>query len=253
MRRKIHQELPSRTPFLRSIRTIEERAEHGSYPFSIPAFSQGVNIDFESSVTFIVGENGTGKSTLLEAIAQNCGFNREGGSRDHVFRTQEENSDLAKALRLAWFPKVTEGFFLRAESFFNFATYIDQLAGGNQKAYRFYGGRSLHEQSHGEAFLSLFLNRFKNGIYILDEPEAALSPQRQLSFLRVMHDLEESGRAQFIIATHSPMILAYPGASLLSLDGPQISRVQYQDTPQFQLMRDFLRAPDRFFRHLFGD
>ena len=187
------------------------------YPFNIRAFSRGIDLGIRSNVTFFVGENGSGKSTLLEAIAECCGFNPEGGNRDHHFATFGDRSELAKALRLSWMPKVTEGFFLRAESFYNFATYIEQVS--NPRAY---GGKSLHEQSHGESFMALFANRFEQGIYILDEPEAALSPQRQLSFLEIIHDLATPGHAQFIIATHSPIILSYPGAVLLSLDGESI-------------------------------
>lgn len=211
-------------------------------------------MDLETWVTFFVGENGTGKSTLLEAIAKNCGFNAEGGSRDHLYSTEgSEGSALANALRLSWFPKVTDGFFLRAESFFNFATYLDQIAQGHEHSYRRYGGKSLHAQSHGESFLSLFLNRFKRGIYILDEPEAALSPQKQLSFLKIIQDLVSSAQAQFIISTHSPMLLAYPGATIFSLDGPCIRRVNYEDTEHFRIMKDFLNSPERYFQHLFSD
>ena len=131
-------------------------------------------------MTFFVGENGSGKSTLLEAVADVLGFNPEGGGRDHQDRDErDDRDDLASALKLSWLPKVTDGFFMRAESFFNFASYLDQVSTLER-----YGGRSLHEQSHGESFLALFANRFDRGIYLLDEPEAALSPQRQLAFLR---------------------------------------------------------------------
>ncbi|MFN0301315.1 MAG: AAA family ATPase [Burkholderiales bacterium] len=201
-----------------------------------------------TNITFFVGENGTGKSTLLEALAECCGFNPEGGNRDHHRATFADRSDLAQALRLSWAPKVTEGFFMRAESFYNFATYIEEVSD-----LRAYGGKSLHAQSHGESFLSLFENRFEQGIYLLDEPEAALSPQRQLSFLRIIHDLETSGHAQFIIATHSPIILSYPGAVICSLDGDAIREITYHETDHYRLMRDFLNAPERYFKHLFDD
>jgi predicted ATPase len=218
------------------------------YPFNVRVLSGGIDLRFRSNVTFFVGENGSGKSTLLEAIAECCGFNPEGGNRDHNFATFGDRSDLAKALRLSWMPKVTEGFFLRAESFYNFATYIEQVS--NLRAY---GGKSLHEQSHGESFLSLFVNRFEQGIYILDEPEAALSPQRQLSFLKIIHDLERHGHAQFLISTHSPIILSYPGAVLFSLDGENLQEVTYSETEHYRVTRDFLKSPERFFKHLFGD
>jgi predicted ATPase len=135
---------------------------------------------------------------------------------------------------------------MRAESFYNFASYLDQVSD-----LRAYGGKSLHRQSHGESFLALFAHRFEQGIYLLDEPEAALSPQRQLSFLKIIHDLEAPGHAQFIISTHSPIILGYPGAVLFSLDGDTIREIAYRETEHYLLTRDFLNAPERYFRHLF--
>jgi predicted ATPase len=177
-------------PFLRRVTSLPEKTDPSRFPFNVRAFARGIDLGFRSNVTFFVGENGSGKSTLLEAIAECCGFNPEGGSRDHYFATFGDRSDLAEALRLSWMPKVSEGFFLRAESFYNFATYIDQVS--NLRAY---GGKSLHEQSHGESFLSLFVNRFEQGIYILDEPEAALSPQRQLSFLKIIPRIPRSSSA----------------------------------------------------------
>jgi predicted ATPase len=214
--------------------------------FTIRAFSRGIDLAFRSTVTFFVGENGSGKSTLLEAIADCCGFNPEGGNRDHHRAVVADRSPLARALRLSWLPKVTEGFFMRAESFYNFATYIQGVSD-----LRAYGGRSLHEQSHGESFISLFANRFEQGIYLLDEPEAALSPQRQLTFLKIVHDLATPGHAQFLIATHSPIILSYPGAVLFSLDGDTIQEIDYRETKHFLITRDFLSSPERFFKHLF--
>jgi predicted ATPase len=233
-------------PFLRRVVMLPERTVPGRHPFTITAFSQGIDISFRASVTFFVGENGSGKSTLLEALAECCGFNPEGGSRDHHREALADRSLLAQALRLSWLPKVAEGFFMRAESFYNFATYIDQVSD-----LRAYGGRSLHQQSHGESFLALFVHRFEQGLYVLDEPEAALSPQRQLSFLRIIHQLEKAGHAQFLISTHSPILLSYPGAVLLSLDGDSIREIDYTDTEHYRVTRDFLSAPERFFKHLF--
>jgi predicted ATPase len=234
-------------PFLRRVTALPERVDPSRYPFNISAFSHGIDIEITSNVTFFVGENGSGKSTLLEAIAENSGFNPEGGSRDHRFSLHQDRSDLASALRLSWSLKVTDGFFMRAESFYNFATYIEQSGSSFDR----YGGRSLHEQSHGESFLALFSNRLDRGTYILDEPEAALSPQRQLSFLSILHRLEKAGRAQFLVSTHSPIILAYPGAVLLSLDGDAIRPVQYEDTEHYRVTKQFLASPERYFRHLF--
>ncbi|CAB4817139.1 unannotated protein [freshwater metagenome] len=233
-------------PFLRRVVSLPEKFISGQYPFNVPALSRGIDLAFNTNVTFFVGENGAGKSTLLEAIAECCEFSPEGGSRDHYRTTFNERSALAQALRLSWSPKTSEGFFMRAESFYNFATYIDEVS--NLRAY---GGKSLHQQSHGESFLSLFSNRFEQGIYLLDEPEAALSPQRQLSFLSIIHDLEKSGHAQFIIATHSPIILSYPGAILFSFDNEAIEPIAYQDSEHYRVTRDFLNAPERYFKHLF--
>jgi predicted ATPase len=235
-------------PFLRQIVTLPELVDTAVYPFNIPAFAPGIDLSFRSKVTFFVGENGSGKSTLLEALAECCGFSPEGGSRDHHRASFADRSPFAQALRLSWQPKVVEGFFLRAESFYNVATYLDEVSD-----LRRYGGKSLHQQSHGESFLSLFAHRFEQGLYILDEPEAALSPQRQLSFLKIIHDLSTPGHAQFLIATHSPIILSYPGAVLFSLDGNEIAEIDYRDTRHFQITRDFLSSPERFFKHLFRD
>lgn len=233
-------------PFLRHVESRPEDTDPSRYPFNIRAFSHGIDLAFRTTVTFFVGENGSGKSTLLEALAECCGFSPEGGNRDHQREALAERSPLARALRLSWMPKVAEGFFMRAESFYNFATYLEQVS--NMRAY---GGKSLLQQSHGESFLALFSNRFEQGIFILDEPEAALSPQRQLSFLRIIHELEAPGQAQFLISTHSPIILSYPGAALFSLDGDTIREVVYEETEHYRLTRDFLNSPERYFKHLF--
>ena len=234
-------------PFLRRVVSLPEEVDPTRYPFNVRAFSHGIDLAFRTNVTFFVGENGSGKSTLLEALAECCGFNPEGGNRDHHRATFADRSELAQALRLSWLPKVTEGFFMRAESFYNFASYIDKVSD-----LRAYGGKSLHEQSHGESFLALFANRFEQGIYILDEPEAALSPQRQLSFLKIIHDLETPGHTQFLISTHSPIILSYPAAVLFSLDGDTIREIAYRETDHYLVTRDFLNSPERYFKHLFS-
>lgn len=238
-----------KSPFLRHVSVASEGVDTASYPFNIPAFSKGIDLDFATRVTFFVGENGSGKSTLLEAIAQRCGFNAEGGGRDHHFGRDEELSPLARALELSWSLKVNDGFFMRAESFFNFASYLEESG----STFNRYGGTPLHQQSHGESFLALFANRFDAGIYILDEPEAALSPARQLSFLSIVHRLERGGNAQFLISTHSPIIFAYPGATVLSLDGDAMTRVDFKSTEHYRLTKQFLDSPERFFKHLFDE
>lgn len=235
-------------PYLRSISSSADRFEASGHPFNVRSFADGINLEFRTNVTFLVGENGSGKSTLLEAVAEICGFNPEGGNRDHTREVFTDRSPLAQALRLSWSSKVAEGFFMRAESFYNFATYLDKVS--NLRAY---GGKSLHHQSHGESFLALFEHQFEQGLYILDEPEAALSPQRQLSFLKIIHELATPGQAQFIIATHSPILLAYPGAVLYGFGEDGISEVSYQETDHYRLTRDFLNSPDRYFKYLFSD
>ena len=235
-------------PFLRNIEGLQSAVQETRFPFNIPAFANGININLGARVTFIVGENGSGKSTLLEAIAECCGFNPEGGNHDHNREVFEERSELAQSLRLTWIPRTTEGFFLRAESFYNFATYIESVS--NLRAY---GGKSLHQQSHGESFLALFENRFEQGFYILDEPEAALSPQRQLTLLSIIHQLEAPGHAQFLIATHSPILMSYPGAKILSFDDSGIKEIGYEETDHYQLTKSFLESPERYFKLLFAD
>jgi predicted ATPase len=237
------------SPFLTHVGILAERVVPGIHPFDIPILSDGLSLTLSAPVTFVVGENGSGKSTLLEALAWSVGFGAHGGSRDHQFAEATDGHALGRALRLQWRQRTTAGFFLRAETFFNLATNLE--ASGTD--FRRYGGRSFHRQSHGEAFLSLFEHRFEDGLFILDEPEAALSPQRQLAFLRILHHLTAPRSAQFIIATHSPILLAFPGATVLSLDEGRIQKVRYEDTSHFQLTRDFLNAPERYLRHLFGD
>ena len=222
------------------------------YPFSIPSIKALDDLKLESRVTFFVGENGSGKSTLMEAIADKCEFNTAGGGRNNRFEVHASDSKLSNFIRLSWFPKTTNGFFLRAESFYHFATYIDEI--DDPLKYSNYGGQSLHKQSHGESFLSLFLNRFNgNALYLLDEPEAALSPARQLTFLKIIHDLVEQENSQFIIATHSPILLGYPNADIFSFDQGQISKINYESTDHYQITKYFLHNREKFLSELFKE
>lgn len=224
------------------------------YPFSLPAIRSLERLEFHPKVTFLVGENGSGKSTLLEAIAVSLGFNPEGGTKNFHFGTRASHSELYQFVRVAkGVRRPRDGFFLRAESFFNVATEIERLdaePGGGGAIIDSYGGRSLHEQSHGEAFMALMMNRFGgNGIYLLDEPEAALSPQRQLAVLSRIHDLVRAD-SQFIIATHSPILMAYPEAWIYSCSATGLARVEYFETEHYQVTRDFLSNPERMLRVL---
>jgi len=225
------------------------------YPFSLTAVSQLEHMDFHPRVTFIVGENGSGKSTLLEAIAVACGFNPEGGTKNFNFSTKASHSQLHSYLKLAKGIRAPrDGFFLRAESFYNLATNIEELdsGAGGSRIIDSYGGKSLHEQSHGESFFATFMNRFGGkGIYILDEPEAALSPSRQMALISRLHDLVMDG-SQFIIATHSPIIMAYPDAKIFQLTN-RCEEVRYEETEHYVVMREFINDHKRMLGILMGE
>ncbi|HVY60702.1 MAG TPA: AAA family ATPase [Planctomycetota bacterium] len=224
-----------------------------AYPFALPAVAALPSISFDAPVTILVGENGTGKSTLLEAAAVLMGMNAEGGSENMRFATRPSESPLWKSLkpvRGAFYPDTC--YFLRAESFYNVATEVERLSDDPSGPLTSHGPRSLHEMSHGESFLALILNRFRaRGLYILDEPEAALSPLRQLALLRRMKDLVED-RCQFILATHAPIVMAYPGAAIYELSEGGARRVAWEDVEHVRLTRAVLRAPERALAELFA-
>jgi predicted ATPase len=218
------------------------------YPFSIPAIKSLDRVKLHPSVTFFVGENGSGKSTLIEALAVKNRFNAEGGSRNFDFATRASHSILSDHLTLERSSRrPTDGYFLRAESFFNVASEIEKLdqEGAGPKIGPSYGEIPLHEQSHGESFFALLTNRlFGDGVYIFDEPEAALSPMRQMSMLVLMKGLVDNG-AQFIIATHSPILLAYPDALIYQITDSGMEVVPYTETEHYRVTRDFLNRPDK--------
>jgi len=228
------------------------------YPFDLKLVKNLKQIQFPSQVTFFIGENGTGKSTILEAIALCAGFGKEGGSKNMHFTTADDAlyngvQQLATYMTLSWRKKTQDGYFFRAESFFTVANHIDEMAKGPMAGatYASYGGDSLHKKSHGESFLTFFTERMgSGGFFILDEPEAALSPQRQLALLSIIHTLCKNPETQFIIATHSPILLAYPGATIYSFDTQKLETVSYTDTKHYQITKDFLESPERFFKHL---
>lgn len=249
--------MPAR-PYLREISSKRDKiADSTKYPFAIPAVRHLGVLTFDPDVTFLVGENGTGKSTLLEAVSIALGFNAEGGTRNFNFSTRASHSELHACLRLVRsYRRPRDGYFLRAESFFNVASEIENLdreGGFGDPILDAYGGRSLHEQSHGESFIALMTHRFRGrGLYILDEPEAALSPKRQLLVLRRMRHLVRQ-ESQFIIATHSPMLLAYPNAKILLLDEGGYRQVKYEDTEHYQLTRQFLNETDEVLKAVFAE
>jgi predicted ATPase len=237
--------------YLRAVQLVRDRVrDFKAYPFSIPSIHALDELELDAKVTFLIGENGSGKSTLIEAIAVLAGFNAEGGTKNFNFGTRRSESCLHQFMRpVRGHRRPKDGFFLRAESFFNVATEIERLGGSIIHSY---GGVSLHEQSHGESFLALAMNRFGGqGLYILDEPEAALSPQRQLSLLSIINELVEDRASQFVIATHSPILMAYPNALIYRLGAHGIDRVAYEDTEHYRITRDFLSSPERFFKTLF--
>jgi predicted ATPase len=238
-------------PYLLHLDLLRERiSDPDRFPYTLPAIRSLERLEFHPKVTFFVGENGSGKSTLLEAIAVAYGLNPEGGGRNFNFASRASHSKLDEAIRLAKTLKQPRSdYFLRAESFYNVATQIEDLKIDLPP----YGGKSLHEQSHGESFYALFQNRFfANGLYLMDEPEAALSPKRQLQFLSILHNHIRDG-CQFLIATHSPIIMAYPDSLIYLLDGQGIRTVRYVETEHFLITRGFLANPERHLSELLAE
>lgn len=233
--------------YISQVRFTDE-LRNNSYLQALPAvqyLEKMKTLDFSSSVTFFVGENGTGKSTLLEAIAVAFGFNAEGGTKNFQFSTNDTHSELCEHISLVKRSYANDGFFLRAESLYNAATYIDEV-----EATHNYGPVSLHHQSHGESFMAIVQNRFSGrGLYLLDEPEAALSPMRLLTLMVEMHQLVQMD-SQFIIATHSPILMTFPGADIMEFSSAGIRRVSYEETEHYQITKQFLDNPQRMLGYL---
>ncbi len=243
--------------FVRSVQLLpaENGEQHVGYPWDLPAIEALANgLSLDAKVTYLIGENGSGKSTLLEAMAVAAGMNAEGGSSNFAFSTRDSHSELWRSVRLVrGVRRPRTDFFLRAESLFTAATYLERLPREAGDPLSAYGGASLHEQSHGESFLAVMLNRFgPDGLYLLDEPEAALSTQNSLTCLRRIHELVLDG-SQFVIATHSPIVLAYPQATIYSCEADGLREVAYEDAEPVRLMQSFLVARERFLDRLLSD
>ena len=241
--------------FIEKLHIDWNKIDRDSYLTHIPSLRQIEDLDFNKNITFFVGENGTGKSTLLEAIAVAYGFNPEGGTLNYRFSTFDDVSELSKAVHLSkGYKRPKSSFFFRAESFFNVASKAEDYRDGTLKElyYSRYGGKSLHEQSHGESFLAYFQSFDQQGLYIMDEPEAALSPQRQLTLFIQISKMAAAG-SQFIIATHSPILLGIPDAEILSFDDGAVTVCEYEDTESYQVMEMFINNRERLIRGLLND
>lgn len=237
--------------FLKRIKVLKDGLPQG-YPFSLPLIRDGLELNFTTPVTFIVGENGTGKSTLLENLAYSVGFNTLGGNRNHNYKMQSlDNFQLSERMQLTWSLKQGKGFFFRAETFFDFARNLDEMANFNDiNIYRHYGGKSLQKQSHGESFISFFANRVGEGLYILDEPESALSPEKQFALLVILNNLSKKGNCQFLIATHSPILITLPNSTIYEIEDGQLNKKDYKETRQFILYKRFIDNPNKFLSDL---
>jgi predicted ATPase len=253
MARKYRRNIRMPAPYLRRVwRDLEQVGEPGAYPFCLPFLSNGLDVTFEEAITIIVGENGTGKSTLLEGIAALAGFDEAGGGKgyrpvDHSRALEKMGGVLGDALRASWLPKIVgRGWFFRAESFFTVARYLDEAALDDP-----FGGPppDFLSHSHGEGFLHFFSERCREqGLFIFDEPESALSPSRQVEFLKLLHTIKRSGIGQVIMATHSPMLMAYPEARLLRLSREGLSEISVEETEHFRMMREFWADPRAFMK-----
>ena len=241
-------------PYLLSTTVQPDRVRSEDYPFHLPLL-RTLDLQFTAPVTFFVGENGTGKSTVIEALAALCRLPVSGGSRNELEANHgpDAASALAPALRPAFRRRPRDGYFLRAEFQAHLASLLDARSADPDfrgDAYASHGGRSLHTRSHGEAFLAILKTRIRSGLLLLDEPESALSPQRQLALLAHMAAAVARGTAQFIVATHSPILLTFPGAQILSFDGDAVSEVRLEDTSHYQITRGILQNPAVYWKHL---
>ncbi|NMO98135.1 AAA family ATPase [Paenibacillus lemnae] len=241
--------------YLRSVQLMKDQVpSFERYPFNLPAVSAMDYLEFHPRVTYIVGENGMGKSTVLEAIAAALGFNPEGGTLNFSFATEETHSELHRYIRtVRGVRRPKDGFFFRAESYYNVASEVDALERERPGLYDSYGGKSLHQQSHGESFFATFLHRFRGrGLYIMDEPEAALSPYRQMALLARIHDLVKED-SQFLISTHSPILMAYPDAVIYKLTEHGMEPCTLEETDHYMITKEFINHREVMLNELFKD
>ena len=241
-------------PYVDQLMLNSQPLGEDTFPGNLP-FIKDLDLKFTTPVTFFVGENGSGKSTLIEAMAVLARLPISGGSMyesgaGHAFA---EESVLAKSLRMAFIRQPRDRYFFRAETQAHFASLLEQRRDDPDfegDPFKHYGGRSLHKMSHGEAFLAVMHNRFRKGLFLMDEPESALSPQRQLSLLSLMHKMASKGESQFFIATHSPIFLTFPGATIITFDEGKLQPTELEDTSHFQITRDLLNNPRMYWQHL---
>ncbi|WP_432361523.1 AAA family ATPase [Sporosarcina sp. UB5] len=248
--------LNSNSQYIRAVRLKQEEIPHGIFPFTLPFVRNLYELELHPNITYVIGENGMGKSTLLEGIAIAYGFNPEGGTLNFNFSSFDSHSELDEYIRLVkGTERARDHFFFRAETFYNMATNIEELDQDpfGPRIIDSFGGVSLHEQSHGESFFAVFKERFRgNGLYILDEPEAALSPLRQMSLLARINELVSEG-SQFIISTHSPIIMAHPLSKIVQITEDGIDETTLEETDHYAIMKQFFDDRDRLLYHLFQD
>ncbi|MCK1737194.1 AAA family ATPase [Bradyrhizobium sp. 138] len=254
MSRRGHRTINLPAPYLKRVWLDPlQVGDRKAYPFCLPIFPDDFELKFDSAITIIVGENGTGKSTILEGIAALAGYDDAGGGKgympvDHSEAREKMGGQLSKALRASWLPKITNGWFFRAESFFSVARYLDKAARDAGQS-----GPDFLSHSHGEGFLRFFEERCqRQGIFIFDEPESALSPARQIEFLKLLRRMEESRICQVIMATHAPMLMAYPNARLLRLGKYGLEPVTVEETDHYRVMREFCTDPRGFVETTLG-
>jgi predicted ATPase len=256
MARKYRRTVNLPPPYLKRVWLERDKiTKPEAYPFCLPFLRDGLDLRFDEAITIVVGENGSGKSTLLEGIAELAGFDSAGGGKgyrpvDHSEAREAMGGDLAQALRASWLPKITgRGWFFRAESFFTVARYLDKAARDANEM-----GPDFLSHSHGEGFMRLFTERCQGqGIYIFDEPESALSPSRQVEFVKLLHAIKRARLGQVIIATHAPMLMAYPEARLLRINKNGLSEISLEETEHFRMMREFWANPDAFMKEALAE